>query len=166
MSPLSAKQSSLPVHSVVLPMLQAIRRPLAGLMSIHNAYGELVLGRFFNRKLLFVCNPEHIEQLFSYEAKGLLSRDFIHDAKKSIFGNGLINSQTEVWSKQRRLMQPLFTKEAVGVWEDIIADEAAASALALQSAAQQPIDMTAAIKNLIQRIFVRILLGKPVATIP
>jgi hypothetical protein len=110
-----AKKPSLPEHSVIIPMLQSITRPLAGLTSIHNAYGELVLGRFFNKKLLFVSAPEHIEQIFSHEARGLMSRDFLYDAKKTFFGNGLINSQSEVWSKQRRLMQPCACTPHLGV---------------------------------------------------
>ncbi|MFA5924638.1 MAG: cytochrome P450 [Methylococcaceae bacterium] len=153
-----AKKPSLPEHSVIIPMLQSITRPLAGLTSIHNTYGKLVLGRFFNKKLLFVSAPEHIEQIFSHEARGLMSRDFLYDAKKTFFGNGLINSQSEVWSKQRRLMQPLFTKEAVKNWEQIIVSEAAATT-------DKQINLTAENKNLIQRIFIRILLGKSAESI-
>ena len=94
-----------------------------------------------------------------------MSRDFLYDAKKTFFGNGLINSQSEVWSKQRRLMQPLFTKEAVKNWEKVIVSEAAAKTDKLKSAANTQINLTAEIKNLIQRIFIRILLGKSVESI-
>ena len=58
-----AKKPSLPEHSVIIPMLQSITRPLAGLTSIHNAYGERVLGRFFNKKLLFA--PLNISSKYS-----------------------------------------------------------------------------------------------------
>jgi cytochrome P450 len=156
------KKPSLPEHSVIMPMLQLIWRPLATLAWIHNRYGELVLGRLFSRKILYVCAPEYIEQIFNLEGKGLLNRDFLYDAKQVLFGNGLVNSENGVWSKQRRLMQPLFTKEAVKNYELIMTEEAAAAADKLKKAANSPIDLTTAMKNLIQRIFIRILLGKPV----
>ena len=159
------KKTSLPEHSVILPMMQLIWRPLATLAWIHNNYGDLVLGRLFGRKILFVCGPEHIEQIFNLEGKGLLNRDFLYDAKRVLFGNGLVNSGNEVWSKQRRLMQPLFTKEAVKHYELIMTEEAGAVAGNLKKAAAGQINLTTEIKNLIQRIFIRILLGKSVDSI-
>ncbi|OQW79291.1 MAG: cytochrome P450 [Proteobacteria bacterium ST_bin11] len=159
------KKLSLPEHSVILPMTQLIWRPLATLAWIHQKYGDLVLGRLFGRKILFVSAPEHIEHIFNLEGKGLLSRDFLYDAKRVLFGNGLVNSQSEVWSKQRRLMQPLFSKEAVKQYELIIIEEAAAVAGNLKNAADGQVNLTTEIKKLIQRIFIRILLGKSVDSI-
>lgn len=156
------KKLSLPEHSVILPMMQLIWRPLATLAWIHNQYGELVLGRLLGRKILFVCDPEYIEQVFNLEGKGQLNRDFLYDAKKPLFGNGLVNSENQVWSKQRRLMQPLFTKDAVKNYELIMVDEAAAMADELKKAASGQVDLSTEIKRLIQRIFIRILLGKSV----
>jgi cytochrome P450 len=157
-----ANKPSLPEHSVILPMLQLISRPIATLASIHKAYGELVLGRLFSKKILFVCDPEYIEQIFNLEAKGLLNRNFLYDAKKTLFGNGLVNSESEIWSKQRRLMQPLFSKDAVKLWEQIIVDETAITIGNFDRTAPSQINLTAEIKNLIQRIFIRILIGKTV----
>ena len=45
-------------------------------------------------------------------------------------------------------MQPLFTKEAVKNWEQIIVSEAAATTNKLKSAANTQINLTAEIKNL------------------
>ncbi|MBD9355221.1 cytochrome P450 [Methylomonas albis] len=156
------KKPSLPEHSVILPMMQLIWRPLATLARIHKQYGELVLGRLLGRKILFVCDPEYIEQVFNLEGKGQLNRDFLYDAKKSLFGNGLVNSENQVWSKQRRLMQPLFTKDAVKNYELIMVEEAVAMADELKMAASGQVDLSTEIKRLIQRIFIRILLGKSV----
>ena len=158
-------QPHLKEHSIIVPVLQSIRRPLSALTAIHETYGELVFARFFNKKLLFVCNPEHIEQVYTQEAKGLMSRDFLYEAKKPMFGNGLVNSKSEDWTNQRRLLQPLFTKESVVVWEKTIANEAATTAFKLKSAAHTQINLTVEIKSLIQRIFIRILLGKSIETI-
>ncbi|WP_347987469.1 cytochrome P450 [Methylomonas sp. AM2-LC] len=160
-----AKMPSLVEHSVILPMLQSITKPLVGLTSIHNAYGELVLGHVFNKKILFISAPEYIEQIFSYEARGLVGRG-LYEAKKSFFGNGLVNSQSEVWSKQRRLIQPLFTRDAVKAWEQIIVSEAADTTAQLKAVTDAQTNLTVQIKSLIQRIFIRILLGKTAESIP
>ncbi|PPD35776.1 MAG: cytochrome P450 [Methylomonas sp.] len=162
--PNQAFKPTLPEHSVIMPMLQLIWRPIATLAAIHNTYGELVLGRLFSKKILFVCAPEYIEQLFNLEGKGLLNRGFLYDAKKVLFGNGLVNSDNEVWSKQRRLMQPLFTKEAIKQWEKTIVTEASTVAARLKTA-NEPVNLSIEMKNLIQRIFIQILLGKSVDTL-
>jgi cytochrome P450 len=107
------QKPNLPEHSVLIPMLRLISQPIATLASIHNRYGEVVLGRLFGKKILYVCDPVYIEQIFNLEAKGQLNRDFLYAAKQVFFGNGLVNSESQLWSKQRRLMQPLFSKEAV-----------------------------------------------------
>lgn len=154
----------LPEHSVIMPMLQLIWRPIATLAAIHNTYGELVLGRLFSKKILFICAPEYIEQIFNLEGKGLLNRSFLYNAKKVLFGDGLVNSENEVWSKQRRLMQPLFTKEAIKQWEQLIVTEASTAATRLKTA-HAPVNLTIEMKNLIQRIFIQVLLGKSVDNI-
>jgi len=149
-------------RSVILPMLRSIKRPIAAQTSIHNTHGDVVLGRFFAKRILFVCDPAAIEQLYGYEGKGLLNRDFIYEAKKTFFGDGLVNSRSELWSKQRRLLQPWFTKEAVKSWEPIISAETRAMIRQMRSAGQTEVDLSARIKLLIQRIFIRILLGRSV----
>ena len=155
---------TLPEHSVIMSMLQLIWRPIATLASIHNTYGEMVLGKVFGKKILFICAPEYIEQIFNLEGKGLLNRTFLYDAKKVLFGNGLVNSENEVWSKQRRLMQPLFTKETVKHWEQLIVTEACTVAARLKTI-HDPVDLTIEMKTLIQRIFIQVLLGKSVDNI-
>jgi|CXWL01.1.fsa_nt_gi cytochrome P450 len=162
MAVLKSQQHSLKEQSMIVPILQCIQNPLTALSSIHKNYGDLVLARFFNKKFLFVCKPEHIGQVYSQEAAGKLSRDFLYEAKKSLFGDGLVNSKSEIWTKQRRILQPLFTKEAVAEWENIFIHEAANSLYSFKAAANQQINLSVELKSLIQRIFIKILIGKSV----
>ncbi len=165
MAVLTSQQHTLKEQSMIVPILQCIQNPLTALSSIHKNYGDLVLARFFNKKLLFVCKPEHIEQVYSQEVAGKLSRDFLYEAKKSLFGDGLVNSKREIWTKQRRILQPLFTKEAVAEWENIFIYEAANSLCSLKAAANQQINLSVELKSLIQRIFIKTLIGKSVTDI-
>ncbi|MEQ1622348.1 MAG: cytochrome P450 [Methylococcales bacterium] len=153
-------------HSIIFPTLQSLWRPHQALTEIHRKHGDLVLGRFFNKKMLFVCNPEHIEEVYAQEARGLLSRDFLYDAKKSLFGDGLINSKNDTWKNQRRLLQPLFLKEAVSEWESIITSIASSTANELKGTNSQKINLSEELRTLIQRIFIQILMGLSVDDLP
>jgi cytochrome P450 len=152
--------------AVIIPVLRSLHRPIKALTSIHQRHGDLVLARFFNKKLLFVRHPEHIEEVYAQEARGLLSRDFLYEAKKSLFGDGLVNSKTEIWTKQRRLMQPIFTKEAISEWEKVFIQEATRANARLLSVAPGPINLSIELKQLIQRIFIQVLMGRSVDTLP
>lgn len=152
-------------HSLLIPLLGSLNSPVKTLTTIHRQYGDLVRGRFFNKKLLFVCRPEHIQAVYAQEARGLLSRDYLYEAKKSLFGDGLVNSKGDAWIQQRRLMQPLFTKESVGVWEQVFIHEAANANAKLLLAAPGKINLSEALKRLIQRIFIQVLTGRSVDTL-
>ncbi|MEQ1636838.1 MAG: cytochrome P450 [Methylococcales bacterium] len=146
-------------QSILIPVLQSIRNPLNALTNIHRSYGDLVLGSFFNKKLLFVCKPEDIEEVYAQEAKGLLSRDFLYDAKKSLFGDGLINSKGDIWANQRRIMQPIFTKEAIPEWEKVINEEAESAKNRLKNTLDAEVNISNILKILVQKTFIRILMG-------
>lgn len=163
---LKADLRNLKPHSILFPALLSLRRPHQAITTIHQNYGDLVLGRFFNKKLLFVSHPEQIEEVYAQEARGLLSRDFLYDAKKSLFGDGLINSKTEIWTNQRRLLQPLFLKETVSEWENVITSNASAAANKLKGNSPQEINLSNEIRTLIQRIFIQILMGLSVDDLP
>ncbi len=159
---LTSEIRQLQQQSIILPVLQSIYRPHQSLATIHRKYGVLVLGKFFNKKLLFVSKPEHIEEVFAQEARGLLNRDFLYGAKKSLFGDGLINSKADIWVNQRRLLQPLFVKEAIVTWENIMRETSIAFTNKLKDANPQEINISHELRTLIQQIFIKILIGKPV----
>jgi cytochrome P450 len=163
---LKADLRNLKPHSILFPALLSLRRPHQAITTIHQNYGDLVLGRFFNKKLLFVSHPEQIEEVYVQEARGLLSRDFLYDAKKSLFGDGLINSKTETWTNQRRLLQPMFLKEAVSEWESAITSIASAAANKLKGENPHEINLSNVLRTLIQRIFIQILMGRSVDNLP
>jgi cytochrome P450 len=159
---LTSEIRQLQQHSIILPVVQSIYRPHQSLTNIHRKFGELVLGKFFNKKLLFVSNPDHIEEVFAQEARGLLSRDFLYEAKKSLFGDGLINSKADIWVNQRRLLQPLFVKEAVVTWENVMQETSIALTSKLKNTSLPDINLSHELRTLIQQIFIKILIGKPV----
>ncbi len=146
-------------RALFFPILRLITNSSATLISIHQKYGDLVLVRFFNKKLLFIAKPELIEQVFSQEAKGNVSRDALYEAKKPVFGDGLVNSKNELWTNQRKLMQPFFNKEAVACWNDLMVEETAAMVKRFKAEGLSEINISKEIKLLVQSIVTRILFG-------
>jgi cytochrome P450 len=146
-------------HKLFLPLLRLITNSSSALTTIHKKYGELVLTRFFGKLILFVSKPEHIEHIFSQEAKGNVSRDALYDAKKPVFGDGLVNSKNELWTNQRKLMQPFFNKEAIACWNELMVEETAVMVNRFKAEGKAEINISKEIKLLVQSIVTRILFG-------
>jgi enediyne biosynthesis protein E7 len=140
-------------------ILRLVTNSSAALTTIHKKYGDLVLTRFFGKPILFVSKPEHIEHIFSQEAKGNVSRDALYAAKKPVFGDGLINSKNALWTQQRKLMQPFFNKEAVACWNALMVEDTAAMVNRLKAEGSAEINLSKEIKLVVQSIVTRILFG-------
>jgi cytochrome P450 len=162
---LNSHLKQLKEQSIIVPFLQSIRKPHEALIAIHQRHGDLVLASFFGKKILCVCHPDHIEEIFIQEAKGLLNRDFLYEAKKSFFADSLFNSKAETWVKQRRLMQHLFTKEAVSQWQAIFISETELTRERLKAIKTTEINLSHEIKRLVQRIIIKALMGRSADTI-
>ncbi|CAG7856216.1 cytochrome P450 family 4 subfamily V [biofilm metagenome] len=149
-------------HALFFPVLRLATNGSAALMSIHQRYGNLVAVRFINKKFLFITKPESIEQVFSQEAKGNANRDALHEAKKSMIGDGLASSKDETWTNQRRLMQPFFNKDTITVWQDVILADTQQIVERLKADTTREINITQEMKSLVQGIIARILFGQSV----
>lgn len=146
-------------NTLFFPLIRLITNSSAALTTIHKKHGALVLTRFFGKLILFVAKPEHIEHIFSQEAKGNVSRDALYEAKKPVFGNGLANSKNDLWANQRKLMQPFFNKEAIACWNDLMVEETAAMVNRFKATEMSEINISKEIKLVVQSIVTRILFG-------
>jgi enediyne biosynthesis protein E7 len=151
-------------HSLFVPLLRLITNSSAALTSTHKKYGDLVLTRFLGKLILFVSKPEAIEHIFSQEAKGNVSRDALYAAKKPVFGDGLVNSKNELWTNQRKLMQPFFNKESSACWNGLMVEETAAMVNRIKATEMSEINISKEIKLVVQSIVTRILFGNQLDT--
>jgi cytochrome P450 len=75
-------------------------------------YGDVVAFRFGPRRLLLFNHPDLVEEVLITH-----SRDFIkHFALRLnplVFGRGLLTSEGDFWLRQRRLIQPAFTRNRI-----------------------------------------------------
>jgi enediyne biosynthesis protein E7 len=160
----SIPTSKLNEQNLFFPLLRLITNSSAALTTVHKKHGELVLTRFFGKLILFVSKPEAIEHIFSQEAKGNVSRDALYAAKKPVFGDGLVNSKNELWTNQRKLMQPFFSKEAIACWNELMVEETAAMVNRIKAEGKAEINISKEIKLVVQSIVTRILFGNQLDT--
>ncbi|KAJ6608854.1 cytochrome P450 [Mycena sp. CBHHK59/15] len=85
---------------------------------------ELVeeLGPVFNTwllwdNLIFTVAPEHIQIILATDFKNYVKGKRFRDAMDSVLGNGVFNSDGEMWSFHRSMTRPYFTRDRVQHFE-------------------------------------------------
>jgi cytochrome P450 len=81
------------------------------------------------------------------------------------FGSGLLTSEGELWRRQRRLVQPLFTRRQIAAYAELMAEEAAAVAGRWDRATRNgwSVDANAEMVGLALRVVGRAIFGDDVA---
>ena len=115
-----------------LPLLGSLglRRDVLG--TLHRAmleYGDVVRfivgppGRL-RVQLLGLFHPEAIQHVLAGASGEYLKDTPVYREIRTTLGNGLLTSEGEVWRRQKRLIQPLFTHRRVASHVPLMADEA------------------------------------------
>ncbi|WP_354644622.1 cytochrome P450 [Kitasatospora camelliae] len=111
-------------------MLDLKRDPLGAYLAAQRDHGDVV--RFsagppgLRARFYLVFSPEGVQQVLAGQAADFRKENaFYHEIRQSL-GNGLLTAQDEDYVRQRRLVQPLFTKRRVDGYADAVATEAAA----------------------------------------
>ncbi|HEV2656601.1 MAG TPA: cytochrome P450 [Ktedonobacteraceae bacterium] len=84
-----------------------IVEPLAYLQRCSQEYGDIVQIRLGTTSIYMLSHPDYIEQVLVTHNKHYTKSRFTQ-RRKSLFGNGIIFSESDFWLRQRRLMQPAF----------------------------------------------------------
>jgi cytochrome P450 len=128
--------------------------------STANKYGDLAAFKAGRQPCYLVSNPDSIQHIYQHDVKRYYKGEY-YQLLASLLGQGLIISNDDLWSRQRRLLQPLFGKPTVPQWLPLIAAQTHAMLGDWQPAikAQQAINISSEMAALIQRIIVGILFG-------
>jgi cytochrome P450 len=111
-------------------LLQFKHQPLQTLRQICDRYGDLVNFEIGSRNITLVRDPEYIEQILVKKRKHFTKDTPAYQNLKLLLGEGLITSEGDFWTKQRRIAQPSFHQEKIagfaqvmtGVAEEIVTD--------------------------------------------
>jgi cytochrome P450 len=153
---------------VVGSALDLRRDPLGTMVRAQRDHGDVVrfaLGpRRAGRSLYAAFHPDAVHRVLATEADRYRKDTVFYDEVRWALGDGLLNSQDERWLRQRRFVQPLFTRRRIAGYAESMADEAAGLVDWWRSlaAAGTVMDVHAEMSRLTLRIVGRLLFGADV----
>ncbi|MBK8168646.1 MAG: cytochrome P450 [bacterium] len=137
-----------------------VRDPLRFWTRLANGYGGVARYRIGAEQHFLISDPQGIAHIFRHDTVRYY-RGKYHDLLKPAFGEGLLTSNDEPWRQQRRLIQPLLTKQRVSNWLDIVVSATAATIEAWGDRRDEaPVDFFEGMARLVQEINAKVLFGR------
>ena len=85
---------------------ESSKYPAIHFYELMNRYGDIVkCGPFF----YLISHPDMAREILNRDQKDFSQEDFIGRRVKSVFGLGMVTSKGDIWSSQRRLLNPVFS---------------------------------------------------------
>lgn len=109
-----------------------------------------------------IFSAEGAQQVLATQAANFRKDNAFYQELRESFGNGLLTSQDEDYLRQRRLVQPLFTRRRVDSYAEAIATEAATVTEEWRTAPDSTVDVLDEMARLALRAVARILFGTDV----
>lgn len=144
-------------------MLDLRRDSLATFLNAQRKHGDVVrleagppgLRSVFHA----VFAPEGAQQILASQAANFRKDHPLYEEVRQSFGNGLLTSQDADYLRQRRLVQPLFTKRRVDSYASAVTAEAGTLADRWRTAEADTVDLVPEMNRLALRTVARILFG-------
>ncbi|MFE4354966.1 cytochrome P450 [Kitasatospora sp. NPDC056800] len=164
-----APTSAIPVPAgnlLVGSLFDLTRRPLRSYLAARRDHGDVV--RFqagppgLRADFYGVFSPEGVRQVLAGEAANFRKEDPFYDELRSSVGNGLLTSQDAEYQRQRRMVQPLFTRRRVDGYADALAQEAQSLAERWRAVPGGVVDAADETSRFALRAVARILFGADV----
>ncbi|WP_405536305.1 cytochrome P450 [Streptomyces sp. NBC_00075] len=153
-------------HPLLGSALDLRRDPLGTFVRAQREYGDVVrmtAGPPGLRAVMYcVFSPEGAQQVLAAQATNFRKDNVFYEEIRQTGGNGLLTSQDDVYLRQRRLIQPLFTKKRVDGYAATITGEAEATAERWRN--RPEVDVVREMDRLALRTVSRVLFGADVET--
>jgi cytochrome P450 len=116
--------------------------------------------------LYCVFHPDGVKAVLAGSRAGYSKGTRFYRQIAQSFGWGLLTSEGELWHRQRRLVQPLFTRRQIVAYSELMAEEAAAVAERWERATRNGgvVDANAEMVRLALRVVGRAIFGDDVAS--
>ena len=154
-----------PVVGSALDLRRSQAETYARVMREHGDVVRLAAGPPGLRVQLYcVFHPDGVRQVLAGTRDGYTKRNRFYVQIAEALGWGLLTTEGERWQRQRRLIQPLFTRKQIAGYADLMAEEAAAVARQWESAARAGagVDAHAEMVRLTLRVVGRSIFGDQV----
>ncbi|MGW6567556.1 cytochrome P450 [Streptomyces sp. NPDC054975] len=109
-----------------------------------------------------IFSAEGAQQVLATQSANFRKDNAFYQEVRESFGNGLLTSQDEDYLRQRRLVQPLFTRRRVDSYAEAIATETATVVEKWRTAPDATVDVLDEMHRLALRAVARILFGTDV----
>ena len=110
-----------PPGSLLLGNLPEFARDRLGFFARWNReLGDVVGGRFFNRRVFLLGHPDDIEQVLLAQHRNFVKHSFFFRHVTALFGRGLLTSEGDFWLRQRRLAAPAFHGKRIAAYADVM----------------------------------------------
>jgi len=126
---------------------------------LHNTFGPIAHYRFMGTTIVFVNDPDWINELLVTQASSFV-RERTLKRMKILLGEGLITSDDPIHMQQRRIVAPAFHRQRIAGYADQIVSSAAS--IADSWPAGQPIDINDQMMQLSLHIVARTLFDSEV----
>jgi cytochrome P450 len=135
------------------------RNPIPFLEKSFRQYGDIVQMRFMNLRIFAVAHPEGVKHVLQENHRNY-TKSFDYQILARLLGQGLVTSEVPLWLSQRRLMQPMFHRQKIAAFGDIMAERTLQMLNRWRTIAENrtPIDVTVEMMHLTLDIVGRALL--------
>jgi cytochrome P450 len=149
----------------VLGLMPDLRRNVLGTLErARRERGDVVCllaGPSRMRSALYaVFHPDGVRRVLQSEADSYRKDNRFYRELRWALGDGLLNSQDERWLRQRRFVQPLFTRRRIAAYADAMGEEA--EALVARWTGGRTLDLHREMSRLTLRMVGRLLFGADV----
>jgi cytochrome P450 len=104
----------------LLGSLREFRQDMLGFYrQIAREYGDIVAFRLGPKKLVLLNHPDFLEQVLVTENRNFI-KHYAFRLLRPTLGNGLVISEGDFWLRQRRLMQPAFSRQRIESFAPVI----------------------------------------------
>lgn len=83
------------------------------LTSMREEYGDVCMFKVANRQMALICDPEVARRMLVTDNKNFTKSRGLRVMGKMLLGNGLLTNEGESHKRQRKLIQPAFTKQRI-----------------------------------------------------
>lgn len=137
---------------------------LGFMMRVARQYGEVASYRLGNLSLYQVNSPQGIQHILQDKHHNYIKGEY-WDSLRQFAGNGLIVSEGSFWLRQRRLMQPVFHRQRIHQYEEIInnASNTLVDRWCFIAASRQPVDINRELTHLTMEIVTHALFSTQVS---
>jgi len=115
-----------PKGHLIMGSLPDIQRDRLGFMVDLLKYGPVSKFRAGPTSVIQVSSPEGVQHVLQANNHNYDKKALSFEPLRDLIGDGLLLSDGDLWRKQRRLMQPVFHRQKIQVFADMMGAETAA----------------------------------------